>query len=80
MMLRKANRSMELVWRGSESYGSETDMFTSQYPTGGVDARSRAKLIFETLIKQCKVVQPAVVTELLLPVAMMAYNHSLCGW
>uniref|UniRef100_A0A383VWB2 Glycoside hydrolase family 38 central domain-containing protein n=1 Tax=Tetradesmus obliquus TaxID=3088 RepID=A0A383VWB2_TETOB len=34
MRLRKANRSMELAWRGSESYGSETDMFTSQYPTG----------------------------------------------
>ncbi|WIA15623.1 hypothetical protein OEZ85_002250 [Tetradesmus obliquus] len=34
MMQRKQNHSVELVWRGSESYGSETDMFTSQYPTG----------------------------------------------
>ncbi|WIA23262.1 hypothetical protein OEZ85_000032 [Tetradesmus obliquus] len=34
MQQRKANRSLELVWRGSEAYGSETDMFTSQYPTG----------------------------------------------
>ncbi|WIA37079.1 hypothetical protein OEZ86_014052 [Tetradesmus obliquus] len=31
---RKRNHSLELVWRGSEAYGSESDLFTSQYPTG----------------------------------------------
>jgi hypothetical protein len=36
MRQRKETHSLELVWRGSQSYGSETDMFTSQYPTGAL--------------------------------------------
>jgi hypothetical protein len=34
MERRKKNRSLELIWRGSTAYGTETDMFMSQYPTG----------------------------------------------
>lgn len=34
MQQRKSNRSLEFVWRGSESYGAESDIFVSQYPTG----------------------------------------------
>jgi hypothetical protein len=34
MAQRKKNRSLELVWRGSEAYGSESDLFTYHYPTG----------------------------------------------
>jgi hypothetical protein len=38
MAQRKKNRSLELVWRGSEAYGSESDLFTHQYPTGNYGA------------------------------------------
>jgi hypothetical protein len=39
MAQRKRNHSLELVWRGSEAYGSESDLFTSQYPTGNYGER-----------------------------------------
>jgi hypothetical protein len=38
MAQRKRNHSLELVWRGSQAYGSESDLFTSQYPTGNYGA------------------------------------------
>jgi hypothetical protein len=31
---RKKMRALELVWRGSQAFGSEADLFVSQYPTG----------------------------------------------
>ncbi|KAF8065729.1 alpha-mannosidase [Scenedesmus sp. PABB004] len=31
---RKAAHNLELVWRGSETYGAESDLWMSQYPTG----------------------------------------------
>jgi hypothetical protein len=34
LLQRKMNHSLEFVWRGSEAYSTETDMFVSQYPTG----------------------------------------------
>lgn len=35
MELRKARRSLELVWRGAASYGQCADVFTHNYFTGG---------------------------------------------
>lgn len=34
MALRKAARAMEVVWRGSASWGAASDIFTHNYPSG----------------------------------------------
>jgi hypothetical protein len=34
---RKAKHQLELVWQGSRSFGAESELFTSQYPTGNYE-------------------------------------------
>lgn len=38
MAQRTAQRNLELVWRGSKHYGSETDLLVLQYPAVGYGA------------------------------------------
>lgn len=35
---RKKLKQMEVLWRGSESYGSDADVFTGNFPAGEVGA------------------------------------------
>jgi hypothetical protein len=34
MAVRKEAKAMEMIWRGSSSWGAASDIFTQQYPSG----------------------------------------------
>ena len=35
MAKRRERKEFEMLWRGARSFGSEADVFTSNWPTGG---------------------------------------------
>lgn len=59
MQQRAAQRNLELLWRGSESYGTETDMLTLQYPAVGY-GELQHRLHLGCIVQTCSVVVEAL--------------------
>ena len=49
MALRKGSKAMEVIWRGSTSWGAASDVFTHNYPSGNYVRPLVPRMLYDAL-------------------------------